>query len=291
MKIQRTLTSLPTLAALCALSCGAPFAAPNLVTEGRVLLVIANPVIVQPGQTLTARALLGGDSTLRTQRWRVCVPVRIDPFPEQRCADGEGIVAHTQQGGDTLSWTLPTDQETLGPWILGASVDANGNTQRLDQVLASLRTNGLDMLVYVEAAGANGVVLRSVKRVLMAITNTPRVPTLAMPRFNFAGTEWSARDGRCVLEDGSNEHRIPSGLRTIFMPLDTGAGFGENTFHYADGGDFSQRFDRAVPVSWTAPRMPGVVTRHWLIVTRRVSRTQGTAVTVSQSCELTVRTE
>jgi hypothetical protein len=274
-----------------AVACASPFSAINLVDRPRVLLVQTNPVAVMAGQTLAARAVFAGTRAARVRRWRVCVPVRIDPFPEQRCADGQGVVAHTQDGGDALSWQLPTDESTLGTWVFAASVDATGATPRPDQILASLRSNGLDLLVYVEAEADEGEVLRGVKRALFTIAPL-RLSPLSVPRFSFGGQgpdrRLAPRGEQCVPSDGEELLVDPGSTASVLLE-ETGAAFGEQVSHYADGGDFTARFESPDVGPWIAPTRSGTLVRHWLVVQRSVSRGQGARVSDVRFCEWRVR--
>jgi hypothetical protein len=273
--------------ALALVGCAPAFPAINLVDRPRVLVMQTAPVAVMAGQSLTARALFAGTSAVTVRRWRVCVPVRIDPFPEQRCADGEGVVAHTQEGGETLSWSFPTDEAQIGMWVFAAVVDANGNVPRADQVLSNLRANGLELLVYVEAEGDGGVVIRGTKRTLFVI-NPLRLNPLSLPRFTFGDGALGPEGERCATADGS-ELVVAPGSTTQVGLVDMGAAFGDQVSHYADGGDFVARFESPDIGPWIAPMTSGAVVRHWLVVQRSVPRAQGNRVSDVRFCEWRVR--
>ncbi len=277
--------------ALAATACAQPFSAINLVDRPRVLVMQASPSAVMAGQTLAVRAVFAGTSAVRVRRWRVCVPVRIDPFPEQRCAEGQGVVAHTQEGGASLAWQLPTDESTIGTWVFAASVNANGTPPRPDQILSSLRSNGLDLLVYLEAEADGGLVLRGAKRVLFTIAPL-RIAPLSVPRFFFGGQmpehRLAPRGEQCVPAAGE-ELIVEPGATASVLAEDTGAAFGEQISHYADGGDFTARFESPDVGTWVAPTRSGTVVRHWLVVQRSLSRGQGPRVSDVRWCEWRVR--
>lgn len=271
--------------------CAAPFPAPNLVDRPRVIALTTSPIAAMAGQQLTARATFGGAQSVTVRRWRVCVPARIDPFPEQRCADGEGAVAYTQEGGEALQWAIPTDQNQLAMLLLAAFVDANGNIPNITTALNQLRANGADLFVYVEAVSDTGVVVRGIKRALFVL-NALRYTPLSTFAFTFAGTRFQAAGDECVPDGASSPVPIAPGATsrvaieapatTISSPIDAA--------HFADGGDFPERFEVAGITDWVAPTTSGASTKHWVVVQRNVPRASGAGVADVRVCSFSAVT-
>jgi hypothetical protein len=279
------------LAACCAvgvLSCSPQFPAPNLVDRPRIIAMRTDPVVVMAGQTLEARAMFAGAELVTVRAWRVCVPARIDPFPEQRCADDMGAVAYRQEGGDTLRWQVPSDQNELTTLLFAAFVDANGNIPNINTALNQLRNNGAELLVYVEAEAPGGVVLRGVKRTLFALSPLRYTPISAM-RFTFAGIEFEARDERCVPSDGALPVEVEPGARLSVSLVPVATEMELDGAHYADGGDFPLRFEIATLNTWVAPAQSGAVVRHWVVAQRNVPRGSGATVSDVRYCSFTTR--
>lgn len=276
--------------ALACFGCAPAFPAPNFVDRPRIIAMRTSPLVAMAGQTLEAQVAFGGADSLTVRRWRVCVPARIDPFPEQRCADGEGAVAYTQEGGATLRWQIPTDQTELTMLLFAAFVDENGNVPNITTALNQLRANGADLFVYVDAQAPDGTIVRGIKRTIFAIAPL-RYSPLANLRFRFAGQRFESRDGQCVPLEGAEPFAIPAGSRNIVaieppaieMPLD-GA-------HYANGGQFPEIFEVAGLTNWVAPSSAGVIVRHWVVGQRNLQRSMGAAVSDVLFCSFTTRTE
>ncbi len=280
---------------LCALSCAmldcaAPFPAPNIVDRPRIIAVRASPIVAMAGQTLEAQVAFGGADSLVVRTWRVCVPARIDPFPEQRCADGEGAVAYTQEGGQTLRWQIPTDQGQLTMLLFAAFVDANGNVPNVTTALNQLRANGAEMLVYVEAQAPDGTIVRAVKRTLFAIAPIRFAPLTAL-RFRFAGQRFEARDGQCVPLEGGDPVSVAAGSRAIVAIEPPAIDVSLDGAHYATGGSFPSVFEIAGITDWVAPATAGVTVRHWVVVQSNVQRSSGARVSDVLFCSFQTRTE
>ncbi len=283
--------SASVFSAVCAMSCAAPFPAPNLVDRPRVIAVQPSPIIAMAGETLSARAVFAGTNTVTVRKWRVCVPARIDPFPEQRCADGEGAVAFTQEGGERLQWVIPTDQNELTTLLFAAFVDANGNVPNINTALAQLRSSGAELLVYVEAVGDGGVVMRAAKRTLFAIQTIRYTPIPAWG-FTFGGAHFTAQGEECVPDGGANPVAVAarSTTQVVIDPPASGSTVGTlDAAHFADGGDFPSRFEIAGITDWVAPTASSSVTRHWVLVQRNVPRSSGNSVADLRVCSFTTR--
>lgn len=279
------------LVAASMVGCAAPFSAPNLVDRPRVLAVITNPLAVMAGQRLTARAIFGGAPSFTVRTWRVCVPAKIDPFPEQRCADGEGAVAFAQDGGERLEWSVPTDQGQLAMLLLAAFVDANGNIPNINTALNQLRSNGADLLVYVEAVSSTGVVVRGIKRALF-ILDELRYQPLDQFTFSFAGTRFQALGDDCVPDGASGAVVLDAGsTQRVRIEMVPGAAVDAlEAAHFADGGDFPTRYEIAGITDWVAPRASGVTTKHWVLVQRNVQRNEGPSVADIRVCSFSTIT-
>lgn len=280
MKFVRSIQVACVLAA-CTSACASPFPAPNLVDRPRVIAVLPSKLIVTGGDTLSARVVFAGTSAATITRWRVCVPARIDPLPEQRCADGEGSVATTQEGGDALRWTLPTDQTELSTLLFAAFVDANGNIPNINTALQSLRTNGAEMLVYVEAVADGGVQLRALKRVLFSLGGMSYTP-LASQAFTFAGQRFTMQGDECVPDAASNPVTVAAGS-THRLQREGTTPSGVDGAHFADGGSFPLVFERAGITDWVAPAA-GATARHWVVFQRNLPRMSGNGVADVITC-------
>lgn len=290
MKIVRSIRVLAVVAAIGA-GCAPPFSAPNLVDRPRVIAVTTSPIAVMAGQQLTARAIFGGAPSFTVRKWRVCVPARIDPFPEQRCADGEGAVAFTQEGGERLEWSIPTDQSQLAMLLLAAFVDANGNIPNITTALNQLRANGADLLVYVEATSDSGVVVRAVKRSLFVINGLQYTP-LDTFAFTFAGTRFQATGDDCVPDGASQPVALDarSTQSVAIEPLSGATAGMVDAAHFADGGDFPTRYEVAGITDWVAPLASGVTTKHWVLIQRNLPRASGSAVADLRVCSFSTIT-
>lgn len=283
MKFVRSI-QVATVLAACSSACASPFPAPNLVDRPRVLAVLPSKLIVTGGDTLTARAVFAGTSAATITRWRVCVPARIDPLPEQRCADGEGSVAHTQEGGDELRWTLPTDQTALSTLLFAAFVDANGNIPNVNTALQTLRANGAEMLVYVEAVADGGAQLRALKRVLFSLGGMSYTP-IPPQAFAFAGQRFTMQGERCVADGASEPIAVAAGS-TQRVAREASAATGIDGAHFADEGSFPLVFERAGITDWVAPAA-GTTARHWVLFQRNVPRMSGNGVADVVVCSFT----
>lgn len=276
-----------SMVALLAVSCAAPFPAINLVDSPRVLLISPTPTVVQPGEMLRAEPLIVG-GTATVQKWRVCVPVKIDPTPEQRCVDGQGLIAFTQEGGQTLQWPVTTDESELGRWVVGANVDERGNIPQPARIFSDVQTNGLEVLIYVEA-NANGVTIRGFKRALLIIRAMR--PTVAeLPDFQF-GTQILHRSDshECVVRDAPETPvTVAAGSTTTIAPMGILTTIQLYTFsHFANGGNFLQRPDQPDIEPWIAPAA-GIAVDHWLVAQRSIPRSQGNRVSVLDWCHFRV---
>jgi hypothetical protein len=290
VKFVRSIQVLAACAVLVA-GCAPPFSAPNLVDRPRVIAVTTSPIAVMAGEQLTARAILGGAQSFSVRKWRVCVPARIDPFPEQRCADGEGAVAYSQEGGERLEWSLPTEQSQLATILLAAFVDANGNIPNVTTALNQLRANGADLLVYVEAVSDTGMVVRGVKRALFVLNGLRYTPLSAFA-FTFAGTRFQASGDDCV-PDGAMAPVTVAPRSTHRVALEPLGGLEMNqpdAAHFADGGDFPVRYEVAGITDWVAPTASGVTTKHWVLIQRNVPRASGSAVADLRVCSFSTVT-
>lgn len=276
--------------ALAVAGCAPAFPAPNFVDRPRIIAVRTSPLVAMAGQTLEAQVAFGGATSLTVRRWRVCVPARIDPFPEQRCADGQGAVAFTQEGGDTLRWQIPTDQAELTMLLFAAFVDANGNVPNITTALNQLRANGADLFVYVEAQAPDATIVRGIKRTLFAIAPLRYTPLTTL-RFRFAGQRFEARGGQCVPLEGGEPFAIAVGSRSVVAIEPPAIETTLDGAHYADGGQFPEIFEVAGLTEWVAPSAPSVVTRHWVVGQRNVQRASGAAVSDVLFCSFTTRTE
>lgn len=265
-------------------ACASPFPAPNLVDRPRVLAVLPSKLIVTGGDALTARAVFAGTTAATITRWRVCVPARIDPLPEQRCADGEGAVAVTQEGGDELRWTLPTDETALSTLLFAAFVDADGNIPNINTALQTLRTNGAEMLVYVEAVADGGVQLRALKRVLFSLGGMSYTP-LPPQAFTFAGQRFTMQGDRCVPDGGSDPVAVAAGS-TQRVQREASASTNIDGAHFADRGSFPLVFERAGITDWVAPEA-GALARHWVLFQRNIPRMSGNGVADVSVCSFT----
>lgn len=290
MKYVRSIQVAAVFAAAIA-GCAAPFPAPNLVDRPRVIAVLPSPMVAMAGETLTARAVFGGAASVTVRTWRVCVPARIDPFPEQRCADGEGAVAFTQQGGERLQWSIPTDQNELTTLLFASFVDANGNIPNITTALNQLRASGAELLIYVEGVSDNGTVVRAVKRSLFAIQALRYTPITEWA-FAFAGQRLRAVGDECVVDGSTNPVEVSAGsMHVPQIEATMGSTVGTlDAAYFADGGDFPQRFEIAGLTTWVAPAASGAIVRHWVVVQRNIPRASGASVADLRACSFTTRT-
>jgi hypothetical protein len=270
-----------------AATCAPVFPAINLVDSPRVLLIAPSPIAAQPGEVLSAQAVFAGGA-VNVRLWRVCVPVKIDPAPEQRCVDGQGLVAYTQMSGQSLQWTVTSDENELGRFVVGANIDASGNIPQPTRLFTDVQNNGLDLLLYVEGE-ANGVVVRGFKRALLIIRPL-RVPDVQVPTFQFGEQIVRPSDNHECLRADSPEREIVVTRSSTVAPLPILAPMTtlqDTLSHYANGGNFLQRPDRPDIGPWVAPASPAIV-EHWLVAQRNVSRAQGDRVSVINWCHFRV---
>lgn len=267
---------------LLIVSCGAPYPAPNTVDRARFLTVLADRVVLSPGEIVTLRALVAGRGAPSTFEWRLCVVPYLVPAgtQAQACFDTPEFNVFPALEGERGTFRMPDDMDTIIRWVFMSY----GRNTSPAAILSSLERNGLDLLVVVRGESPSGT-LRASKRLLLTISGM-RAPRVAVPPFRFgeARLQPSASDPeRCVRADGAPTIVAP-GQRLMIeaegMDL-------PRLSHFADGGVFEPGDNRPDLVPWTAPATPGHVS-HWLVAQRNVSRENGPGVSVVAFCAFDV---
>jgi hypothetical protein len=244
-----------------------------------MLAILADPVVVAPGERLSLRALVAGTEDPGTTRWLLCVMPRTVPPRAwaQGCLDTPELQALPPVTGERATFEIPPAEGwALLRWVF----IAYGNGVNL----AEVERNGLDLIAVAERTTAEGT-LRASKRLLLSLSEL-RAPAVAVPTFRFGAFQLapSAEDpDRCTPLDGAPLQLRPGATVRVEPELQEPL----QLSHYADGGSFPLGGTRPDLLPWTAPSTAGRVT-HWLVAQQRVMRPEGPDLDAVAACRFEV---